>query len=127
MHEASLAQGLLRVALESVSAYNREHPEALAGRITSLKLGLGLLSCVETTTFSGCFELLAEGTPAEGARLDIEREPLPCVCGTCNTHFELVQRKFVCPNCGSQDISFTGGHGLTLLGLEVENSNSSNT
>ena len=71
MHEASLAQGLLRVTLESVSAYNQEHPETRAGRITSLRLGLGLLSCVEITTFTGCFELLAEGTPAEGARLDI--------------------------------------------------------
>ena len=102
MHEASLAQGLLRVTLESVSAYNQEHPETRA--------------------------LRAEGTPAEGARLDIEREPLPCMCSSCNTHFELVHRKFVCPHCGSQNISFTGGHGLTLLGLEVENNtNSSNT
>lgn len=121
MHEASLAQGLLKVALESVSSYNEAHSEAPAGRITSLRLGLGLLSCVEVTTFTGCFELLAEGTSAEGARLDIVREALPCVCGDCTASFSLEQRHFVCPVCGSQNISFSGGHGLTLLGLEVEN------
>lgn len=120
MHEASLAQGLLRVAQESVRSWNARHPEAPAGRVTSLKVGLGLLSCVEVTTFRGCFELLAEGSDLNGARLEVERTPLGCNCQDCLGSFSLTERHFVCPHCGSRNISFSGGHGLTLLSLEVE-------
>lgn len=120
MHEASLAQGLLKITLDSVRSYNAEHPEAPAGRITALRLGLGLLSCVEATTFTGCFELLAEGSEAEGARLDIVREPLDCTCEDCGARFSLSRRHFVCPSCHGTHLSFSGGHGLTLLSMEVE-------
>ncbi|MDO5535921.1 MAG: hydrogenase maturation nickel metallochaperone HypA [Desulfovibrionaceae bacterium] len=120
MHEASLAQGLLRIALETVRGYNGSHPDAPAGRIKSLKVGLGLLSCVEVTTFAGCFELLAEGTEAEGALLEVEREPLTCDCHDCHASFTLTSRSFHCPHCRSSNLSPHGGHGLTLLSLEVE-------
>ena len=120
MHEASLAEGLLKLTCDSVDGYNATHPEAPVRRVSSLTLGLGLLSCVEIETFSGCFELLAEGTIAEGARLDISIEPLPCECRSCGAKFTLEKRRFQCPSCGAGQLSFTGGHGLTLLSLETE-------
>ena len=76
MHEASLAQGLLNLITDSVCQYNAAHPEKPAGRVTALRLGLGPLSCVETETFKGCFELLSEGSVAEGAKLDMEIIPV---------------------------------------------------
>lgn len=120
MHEASLAQGLLNIVLETVDEHNRRCPDQPAGRVTRLTLGLGQLSCVEPVTFTGCFELLAEGTPAEGAELVIERRPLPCTCTACGAAFDLADRTFVCPRCGGRELEFKGGHGLDLLGLEVE-------
>ena len=108
MHEASLAQGLLNLITDSVCQYNAAHPEKPAGRVTALRLGLGPLSCVETETFKGCFELLSEG------------------CESCGEHFLLTKKMFRCPQCGSDQLSFTGGHGLTLLSLEVENKDEEN-
>lgn len=89
MHEASLAQGLLNLITDSVCQYNAAHPEKPAGRVTSLRLGLGPLSCVETETFKGCFELLSEGSVAEGAKLDMEIIPVSCTCVSCGEHFLL--------------------------------------
>lgn len=94
MHEASLAQGLLNLITDSVCQYNAAHPEKPAGRVTSLRLGLGPLSCVETETFKGCFELLSEGSVAEGAKLDMEIIPVSCTCVSCGEHF-LLRKKNV--------------------------------
>ena len=129
MHEASLVQGLLNVAFRAVEEHNaqvearRAAGEAHAGRkavrITRLTCSLGLLSCVEPQTLTACFELLAEGTPAEGARLLLETEPLACCCEDCGAAFELRKRRFVCPACGSDALRFHGGHGMTMTGLDV--------
>jgi len=120
VHEASLAEGLLKLVCESVRSHNAEHPDQPAGRVASLKLGLGLLSCVEIETFKGCFSLLAEGTEAEGAKLDIELTPLPCSCEDCGARFTLTRRRFVCSQCGGVSLSAKGGHELVLLSLEAE-------
>lgn len=119
MHEASLAQGLLKLVEESVRSWNEAHPDSPARSVTSLRLQLGLVSCVEEQTFRGCFELIAEGTVAQEARLDIEREPLPCTCRDCRTAFTLTERRFVCPACKGRNLDFKGGHALTLVDLEA--------
>ena len=106
MHEASLAEGLLKLVCESVRSHNQAHPDQPAGRVATLTLGLGLLSC--------------EGTEAEGARLDIELTPLPCSCEDCGARFTLTRRRFVCPQCGGVSLSAKGGHELVLLSLEAE-------
>lgn len=105
--------------MDSVANYAKEHPEAPIGHITGMSLSLGLLSCIEIETFKGCFAILAEGTPTEGATLDMKVEPLPCTCNDCGASFELTKRHFVCPQCGARSLLFTGGHGLTLTSLEV--------
>ena len=129
MHEASLVQGLLNVASRAVEEHNapvdarRAAGDARAGRkaarITRLTCSLGLLSCVEPQTLTACFELLAEGTLAEGAQLLLTTEPLPCRCEECGAAFELCERRFVCPACGSDALRFHGGHGMTMTGLDV--------
>ena len=114
-----MAQGLLRTAVTAVEEYNAKHPQAPVVGITELRCALGLLSCVEPTTLTGCFALLAEGTVAEGALLLLETEPLPCHCQGCGHNFVLSERHFVCPQCGNENIHFNGGHGLTLMALHV--------
>ncbi len=120
MHEAALVQGLLDTALKAVEEHNRQQPEARVKRIEELVCQLGLIACVEAQTLTACFELFAEGTLAQGARLTLETAPLVCRCESCGQSFELHQRRFVCPACGGDTIHFSGGHGLTLLSLRVE-------
>ncbi|BAV91739.1 hydrogenase maturation nickel metallochaperone HypA/HybF [Candidatus Desulfovibrio trichonymphae] len=120
MHEASLVQGLLSTALTAMETHNTANPANQAMRIQEIECAMGLLSCVEPLTMTGCFELFAEGTPAEGATLTLRTTPLDCGCRICGNAFSLMQRHFVCPQCGSDEIHFSGGHGLTLMSLRIE-------
>lgn len=104
--------GILRIVEEEA----RKHD---ATRIVAVKLDVGLLACVEEQTLAGCFEIFAEGTLAENARLDIRRVPLDCRCKECGHAFTLEKRSFTCPNCDGREISFTGGHGCAISAIEV--------
>lgn len=114
-----MAQGLLQVALDELLKYSRSvKPGQL--RITRLACELGLFSCVEEETLKGCFELLAEDTAAAGAELVFLRKSLPCVCQDCGHNFDLAQKKFVCPECGGENLRFSGGSGIALTQIQVE-------
>ena len=119
MHEASLVQGLLDICLKALDEHNAANPENRVERISKVECQLGLIACVEAQTLEACFELFAEGTPAEGAQLLLQTAPLPCRCTECGHEFSLTQRHFVCPSCGGENIHFNGGHGLTLMALHV--------
>ena len=112
MHEATLVTGILRIALDEA----RKHA---ATRITAVKLDVGLLACVEEHTLEGCFEIFAEGTMAEGARLDMRSVPLPCSCNQCGNTFMLEKRSFQCPSCEGNDLTFEGGHGCAVSAIEA--------
>ena len=74
MHEASLVQGLLKIALKTVEDHNAAHPEQRVRRIRSITCELGLISCVEPQTLKGCFEIFAQGGMARSSSC----RPLPC-------------------------------------------------
>ncbi len=122
MHEASLVSGLLSLALEEVEKYNTSlEPGVPRVRgIRGITLDIGLISCVEEQTLTGCFDIMAEGTPAEGAVLTVRRQPLACTCKECGKPFELRERHFLCPFCGGENITFSGGQGCTMSSLDVD-------
>ena len=94
-HNATQA---LNMAIKAVEDHNKAHPESPVSRIAEFQCELGLLACVEAQTLTACFELLAEGTLAEGAKLTLACAPLPCTCNQCGHEFSLTQRHFVCPS-----------------------------
>ena len=120
MHEATLVQGILSTSLAAVERHNVDNPGNQAVKIQEIECELGLLACVEPQTLTGCFEIFAEGTLAEGAELTLRTAQLDCGCAACGKTFKLAQRHFVCPHCGGDEIHFSGGHGLTLIALRVE-------
>lgn len=118
MHEASLCQGLLDLVLETVQGAASEGKTVR--KVTEVVCELGLFSCVEPVTLASCFELFAENTLAEGAKLTIRKAPLDCRCETCGHTFTMHERCFTCPKCGGDNIHFDGGHGLMLISLRVD-------
>lgn len=113
MHEASLVMGILRIVQDEAAKHGSPH-------VMRVTLGMGLLACVEAQTLRGCFEIFAENTIADKAELVIEKIPLKCRCESCAHSFALHKRHFLCPHCGSTDITFEGGHGCTITAMEVE-------
>ncbi len=65
MHEASLIRNLIR-KVETIGL------ERHAQRVVGVKVRLGALAHISPDHFRDHFDLAAQGTLAEGARLDIE-------------------------------------------------------
>lgn len=120
MHEASLAQGLLRLVEETITQYVQANPGKPRPQIKKIICESGLLACFEPVALSECFEILTEGTPLATAKLIVEIAPLKCQCAQCGKTFTLRERKFHCPGCGGDQIKFKGGNGLVLKSICAE-------
>ena len=120
MHEASLAQGLLKLVLESVEKHNKNNPNSKVIAIKEINCSAGIITCVEDQTLKACFELFAEKTMAEGASINISRDEIHGTCKDCGKEFLIKKKVFICPDCLSHNIDFEAKHGLILEELNVE-------
>ena len=77
MHETVIASSLLKIITEETA---KQHKNLY---VDEIHLKIGLLNCIEAQTVQGCFEILAENTRAEHAKMIIERLPLQGFCNDC--------------------------------------------
>ena len=113
MHEMSITESILAVALEEAQKYGDR-------KIRSLTLRIGKLRQIVPETLYFCFDVVSQGTPAEGARLDIEEIPVYAYCESCEREFEVEDFLFVCPHCGLGHVTMTQGDELILANMELE-------
>ncbi len=115
MHELSVTQGILEVALQAAR-------DAGAGRITAIDLVVGNLSSIVDDSVQFYFEILSKGTAAEGAVLRFRREPARAICADCGQAFDVEQLPLMpaCPRCGGAHLSVTGGRSFFVESIEVE-------
>ena len=93
--------------------------ESCAGRrVTRVVLEVGKLAAVVPDAFRFCFELCAEGTPAEGAELEIIELPGRGRCRDC-LHENALESAFEACICGSMALDFLSGEELQLREVEV--------
>jgi hydrogenase nickel incorporation protein HypA/HybF len=112
MHETSVMISLLtRVEAEARAAG--------ASRVTVIRLRAGELSGVEPVSLLSAFDLLAPGTIAEGARLEIEPEPLVADCVDCGHRFRVEAFRFSCPTCHGGQTRIAAGNDLMLESVTV--------
>ncbi|MCW2945209.1 MAG: hydrogenase expression/synthesis, HypA [Actinoallomurus sp.] len=109
MHEVGLAEAIL----EAVE-------KRAAGRpVTRAKVRAGALLHVVEPSMGQAFQLVTEGTVAEGAAIDVVVTPAQITCRACGhqdgTHDPLA----VCPACGGDDVDVTGGNELVLESIEI--------
>ena len=119
MHEAGVAQAIVRIAKESAQG-------AGAGKIFSVQVEIGDLRAVEDESLRFFFEIFAKGTALEGAKLEIEHIPIRAYCTKCRRNIEVERTIFACPLCGSFQISPLGGQELRVRSIEVENEDKGN-
>lgn len=94
--------------------------EHVAGApVRVLTLEIGQLSGLVPDSVRFCFELCAQGTPCEGARLDIIDTPGRAHCRDCTDDIEVPDSIALCP-CGSANLEITGGQQLKIRQVEVE-------
>ena len=93
MHEASLAEGIIKIALDAAK-------ENHAAKISEVGVVIGEMSGVEVESLEFSFRLLTKGTAAESARLVVQRTSLVARCGECGNEIHLTEYNFFCPRCG---------------------------
>jgi hydrogenase nickel incorporation protein HypA/HybF len=66
------------------------------------------------------FELVAEGTPVEGAELELENVPATGLCSDCGVESRLQSFPLQCGVCGGFDLELLSGEELFVESLELE-------
>ncbi len=115
MHELSLAQSVLEIALEHAHKNN-------AVKVGRLSLSFGAMSCIQPDALETAFTAMARGTRAEGAVLSFEIIPAVVSCLSCRKEYGIdYQGILVCPSCGDPSVLLVGGtEDLRLNEIEVE-------
>lgn len=113
MHELSIVESLLAVALE-----NAERAEAK--RILRIYVVVGDLSGVVDDSVNFYFSFLSEKTIAAGATIVFTHTPARLRCRACNAVFTAEKLDFRCPSCKDQQVDVIGGRELYVDKLEVE-------
>jgi hydrogenase nickel incorporation protein HypA/HybF len=111
MHELMVTESLLEIAL-------RHALEAEAGRITDLYLVIGELSSVIDDSVQFYWDIVSEGTLAEGALLHFRRIPAEMACQECAATYD-PKTDLTCPACGSSKVRIVSGQEFYLEAIEV--------
>lgn len=108
MHELSITQSVVTTVSERL-------PDATVRRI---RLEIGRLSGVVADSVRFCFDMVAEGTPLDGAVLEIIDAPGQARCRSCGEEFEVNDLLALC-DCGAADLELLAGEQLLIKEVEV--------
>jgi len=108
MHEFSIAEELLKAALEVAETHDQRAVERVRVRI-------GRLRQIVPEALAFAFDALTKGTLAEGAALVWEEVPTRVRCRKCETVFQPEEDWFwSCPSCGAAGGEVLEGEELIL-------------
>lgn len=113
MHELSVTQALLDIALQHAEKAEAKH-------ITDLHIIMGELSSMVDDSIQFYWEIIAQGTMAEQAKLHFRRVPAELQCMTCLTKYHPSDRELACPNCNGVDTRIIAGEEFALESIDVE-------
>jgi hydrogenase nickel incorporation protein HypA/HybF len=113
MHELPVTQSLLEIAL-------RRARESSATRITDLHIVMGELATMLDDSIQFYWDILAEGTIAQGAILHFRRVPAELQCMACFEKYFPGDRELVCPKCGSVGAKIIAGEEFSLEAIDIE-------
>lgn len=110
MHELSIAESVVEIAGR----------QADGRRVTKVGMKVGYLRQVVPSALSFSFGLVAEGTPVEGAELEMEEIPAAGKCLECGVETQLKSFPLLCGECGEPNLEFLRGEELLVEYVEME-------
>jgi hydrogenase nickel incorporation protein HypA/HybF len=110
MHELSIADAVVQIATENAGGR----------RVRRVDLKVGHLRQVVPSALEFAFELVAQGTPIEGAQLVIESVPAVGYCRRCERETVLEGFPWQCAGCGELELDVVRGEELLVDALELE-------
>jgi hydrogenase nickel incorporation protein HypA/HybF len=110
LHELAIAESIVGIAGR----------HANGRRVTKVQLKVGHLRQVVPSALSFSFELVTQGTPVEGAELEMEEVPATGSCRGCGAESRLKEFPLQCGVCGGFDLQVLEGEELFVESLELE-------
>ena len=110
MHELAIAESVVHIASRHASGR----------QVTKVYLKVGHLRQVVPSALAFSFELVAQGTPVEGAELALEEIPVTGKCRGCGAESRLTEFPLQCVACGAFDLEVLQGEELYVESLELE-------
>lgn len=114
MHELSITQSILEIALEYAQRNG-------AQKILEVQLQIGEITDFEDEWLQRYFDFLSKDTLAEGAKVRIERIPAKGQCSKCFAIFPIDKTTWnnKCPTCGEENWELISGREFRVEALEV--------
>lgn len=113
MHELSITEHLLD---DCIRTAKQQH----ASRIRTIRLCIGQLRGIVPECIQVYLDMLAEGTIAEGARIEAVFPPVKVRCRDCRKTGEITPHHLECPHCGSLRLELLSGKEFYIESLEVD-------
>ena len=104
MHEFGLCEGVL-------DAVRRR---AAGRRVTGVRVRFGVRHAVDEESLAQAFSMMAEGTEAAGAAVELVTVPATIVCPDCGLRGETTDLLAICPRCASTRVQISGGDEMVL-------------
>ena len=112
MHELSIAYNLVEIAVETAEQNHLQ-------KVDVLHVKIGVLSGVVKEALEFSFDIAAQGTPIEGAKLVVHEVPLKIFCPNCHKMHVLKKPiPLVCPECRQRTGEIVEGKEIELYSLE---------
>lgn len=109
MHELGITRNIVAIV----------HEAAKGRRVERVTVEIGLLSGVVPDAIRFCFEIVARGTAADGAALEIQEIPGRARCAACGGEFEIVSLLAACA-CGSRRMVRLHGEEINVRSMVIE-------
>ena len=110
MHELAIAEALVSIATRHAGGRT----------VRKVEVRVGHLRQVVPSALELSFELVAHGTPVEGAELELTEVAAEGRCRGCDAETVLRSFPLTCGRCGGFDVEVIAGEELSVEALEVD-------
>jgi hydrogenase nickel incorporation protein HypA/HybF len=112
VHELTVTQSILEITQRHAAA-------AGAKRVTDIYLVIGRLSSIIDHSVQFYWDMISEGTLAEGAKLHFRYVPTKMLCQECKLNYAPDGTDLACPDCGSTKVRIVAGKEFFVEAIEV--------
>jgi len=104
MHEFGLSEGVLAAVRQ----------RAGGRQVAGVRVRFGVRHAVDQDSLAQAFSVVAEGTEAAGAAVELVTVPALIACRHCGFSGETADLLAVCPNCAGTNVEISGGDEMVL-------------
>lgn len=88
--------------------------------VSHIRVRTGVQHRIVESSMQQAFEMIAEGTVAEGATVECIPDPFDVACNDCGSDSKVADALPNCPECGGVNVTLSGGQEVVLESIEIQ-------